>query len=175
MGSTQARKSPAAVDYRDLLYVLKPGFYKMDIPALKARLKRAELVLGDVSGTVSGFLSKYNPAPIGAVVHDMDFYSSTVTGLKLFDSDPARFLPRVLCYFDDTNGHAEELFGDYTGERLAIHDFNESHTKAKLSPLYWLRAVPAAPQWHHQVWSLHLFDHVDYNKFVTDDNLQLPI
>ena len=167
---------PVAVDYRDLLYVLKPGFYKMDIPALKARLKRAELVLGDVSGTVSGFLSKYNPAPIGAVVHDMDFYSSTVTGLKLFDSDPARFLPRVLCYFDDTNGHADELFGDYTGERLAIHDFNESHTKVKRqSPLYWLRAVPAAPEWHHQVWSLHLFDHVDYNKFVTDDNLQLPI
>ncbi len=30
---------PVAIDYRDLLYVLKPGFYKMDIPVLKARLK----------------------------------------------------------------------------------------------------------------------------------------
>ena len=166
---------PVPVDYRDFMYMLKPGFYKMDIPALRARLKRAELVLGDVSGTVAGFIKKYNPAPIGAVAHDMDLYSSTVTGLKLFDADPIHFLPRVLCYFDEATGHEEELFGDYTGERLAIHDFNESHSMVKLSPVYWLRAVPAAPEWHHCVWSAHFFDHIDYNKFITNDNLQIPI
>jgi hypothetical protein len=166
---------PVAKDYRDLLYVLKPGFYKMDIPALKAKLKRAKLVLGDVDYTVSGFFKDFAPAPIGAVAHDMDFYSSTVTGLKLFEADPSHFLPRVLCYFDDTTGSADELFGDYTGELLAIHKFNENHTKEKLSPLYWLRSYPAAPVWHHGVWSLHLFEHPDYNKFITGDNLQLPI
>jgi len=164
-----------ADDYRDLLYMLKPGFYKMNVPLLQSRLKRTKLLLGDVSGTVSGFFEKCNPAPIGAVSHDMDTYTATAAGLKLFDADSSHFLPRVLCYFDDTTGCAEELFGDHTGELLAIHEFNQNHARAKMSPLYFLRSVPAAPVWHHGMWSLHYFDHATYNKFITGDNLQLPI
>jgi hypothetical protein len=166
---------PEALDYRDLQYQWRPGFFEMNVPDLKARLKKARLILGDVSDTVSGFFAEHNPAPVGAVSLDMDFYSSTAMALKMFNAEPAHFLPRAICYFDDTIGGQMELYGDFTGARLAIHEFNDSHAKVKLTPIYYLRASPAPPAWHHKMWSLHFFDHVDYNRFVGDDNQQLPL
>src|SRR5579885_3214170 len=47
---------PAPMDYRDLPYVWEQGFYKMDAAALKAALKQATLILGDVADTVPAFL-----------------------------------------------------------------------------------------------------------------------
>jgi hypothetical protein len=166
---------PKPLDYRDLPFHWKPGFFEMNVPLLKSRLKRARLVLGNVVDTVGEFFKEYNPAPIGAVSQDMDFYSSTVAALKLFDAPRAHFLPRLFCYFDDTIGGETELYGDFTGQRLAIHEFNNGHTDAKLTPIYYLRASPGAPSWHHKMWSLHLFDHSDYNKFVSEDNQQRRI
>jgi len=166
---------PVAQDYRDMPYIYKPGFYEMNVPALKARLKRAKLVLGNVSDTVGRFVKEFNPAPIGAVAHDMDYYSSTMAGLKLFDAGSAYFLPRVFCYFDDIIGGETEVFGDFTGQRLAINDFNESRPRVKLTPIYYLRTNPGARLWHHQMWSLHFFDHADYNTFVGEEDQQLPI
>src|SRR5258708_3636122 len=78
---------PDPLDYRDLQYHWKPGFYEMNVPLLKSRIKRAKLVLGNVSDTVSGFFKEYSPAPIGAVSLDLDFYSSTAAALKLFEAD----------------------------------------------------------------------------------------
>lgn len=165
---------PPPEDYRDLPYHWKSSFFKMDVPELHKRLKRSTLVLGNVTETLSGFFDKYNPAPVGAVSQDLDYYSSTVTALKLFDADSIHFLPRVICYFDDTIGGDVEFYNDFTGERLAINEFNESHGSVKLSPVYYLSAVPG-PSWHHQIWSLHYFEHPHYNTFVSDDNQQLAI
>lgn len=164
---------PPPEDYRDLPYHWKSSFFKMDVPELRKRLKRSILVLGNVSETLSTFFSKYNPALVGAASQDLDYYSSTVTALKLFD-DSAHFLPRVICYFDDTIGGDVELYNDFTGERLAIHEFNDSHRSAKLSPVYYLSVMPGAA-WHHQIWSLHYFDHPNYNTFVSGENQQLAI
>jgi hypothetical protein len=166
---------PAPVDYRDLQYHWKPQFYKMDVPRLKARLKRAKLVLGNVGDTVPNFFAEHTPPPVGSVSFDLDFYSSTLTAFKLFDAGAAHFLPRCVCYFDDTIGGETELYGDFTGVRLAIHEFNGSHQGIKLAPLYYLRAKPAAPEWHHKMWSVHLFEHADYNRFVSDEYQQLPL
>lgn len=166
---------PPPLDYRDLPYHWQEGFFEMDVAALKARLKTAKLVIGDVRDTLDTFFDQYNPAPVGAVSFDLDYYSSTVTALKLFDDAPSQFLPRVYCYFDDVFGGEGELHGDYTGERLAIREFNDSHERVKLSPIYYLHAFPAAPAWHYQMWSAHLFDHRNYNRFVSPNNQQLPI
>jgi hypothetical protein len=166
---------PTPIDYRDLPYHWKSGFYEMNIPKLKARLERSQLILGNVTETVKTFFDKYNPAPIGAVSQDLDFYSSTMSAFKLHDADNVRFLPRVFCYFDDTIGGDVEFYNDFTGERLAINEFNDSHSSAKFSPVYYLRATPAAPDWHHRIWSLHYFDHPKYNIFVSKDNAQLAI
>ena len=76
---------PAPEDYRDLQYHWKAGFFRMDQDKLKTRLKRAKLVLGNVRTTADKFIETFKPAPIGGAAHDLDFYSSTVDALKLFD------------------------------------------------------------------------------------------
>ncbi|MGE5499693.1 MAG: hypothetical protein ACM3Q2_16595, partial [Syntrophothermus sp.] len=118
---------PSPVDFRDLPYHWKEGFYKMEYSRLSPLLKRTRLVLGDLKDTSKDFFEKYNPAPIGAVIYDLDFYSSTVTALKMLEAGEQFYLPRVFCYFDDINGSELELYSSYTGERLAIREFNAEH------------------------------------------------
>jgi hypothetical protein len=163
------------MDHKDLPYHWRAGFFKMDLDALQRRLKRAKLVMGDVAQTAVRFIEDYNPAPIGGVAQDLDFYSSTVASLRVFDSDVAYFLPRVFCYFDDTIGGDIELYNDFTGQRLAIHEFNAQRERVKLSPIYYLRAVANAPTWHHQMWAAHLFDHPNYNTFISTEDQQLTL
>ena len=91
---------------------------------LKKKLTKAKLVIGNIENTSKTFFSKYNPAPIGAVIHDFDFYSSTKTALSMMNDNSDFFLPRVFSYFDDTIGSELELYNDFTGERLAINEFN---------------------------------------------------
>ena len=97
----------------------------MDVDTLRKKLTRAKLVLGDVAETRKSFFHEFNPAPIGAILHDLDFYSSTHEALKLFDVDAKYFLPRVFMYFDDIKGNNTWLASEYTGELLAINEFNE--------------------------------------------------
>jgi len=166
---------PEPKDYRDLPYHWRPGFYAMDIPALRARLSYAQLVLGNLSDTAGAFFAEFSPAPIGAAIFDLDFYSSTVDALKLFEGPRGSRLPRVFCYFDDIIGGDIELYNDFTGERLAIAEFNAGHERIKLSPAYHLIAVPPVAEWHHQIYILHDFQHPDYGTFVSDPDQQLPL
>ena len=59
---------PEPLDYRDLPYLWKKSEYKMDVPKLKAQLKAAKLVLGDVKETAETFLAEFKPNPIAAVM-----------------------------------------------------------------------------------------------------------
>lgn len=164
---------PEPVDYRDLPYHWKKGFFRMDVEALQRQLKHARLILGNVSETSQDFFSRYDPAPVGAIVHDMDFYSSTAAALEMLAVDPNRYLPRVFCYFDDTIGTEVELYNDFTGQRLAINEFNKSHHAIKLARPYYLVTKRLPEQWFHQIWICHFFEHSRYNDFVSADNQQL--
>jgi hypothetical protein len=166
---------PEPLDYRDLPYHWKKGFYKMDVPTLEARLKKAKLVLGDIKDTSNDFFEKYDPAPIGAIAHDFDFYSSTVAALKTLEADERFYLPRVFCYFDDTIGSEIELYNDYTGERLAINEFNRSHQDIKLGLSYHLLARKVVKPLYHQICICHFFKHSRYNDFVSTGTQQLPL
>lgn len=166
---------PAPVDYRDLPYHWKPGFFEMDQEKLKARLQKATLVLGDVAQTVPSFVKQYDPAPIGAVMHDLDLYSSTAHALKLFDEADVRFIPRVFCYFDDVVGSEIELYSEYTGELLAMREFNDQHEKIKLATAAYLLAKPLVRPWYHQIRIAHFFNHPKYNAFVSDEAQQLKL
>jgi hypothetical protein len=165
---------PAPKDYRDLPYHWKSGMFQMDESKLRKRLQAATLVVGNIEQTSETFFEQFNPAPIGAVIHDFDFYSSTKVALKMLHAGPGYYLPRVFCYFDDTVGTVTELYNDYTGERLAINEFNEENQQIKLAQPYYLLARPGTP-WHHQIWICHFFDHPEYSTFVSLDNQQLPI
>jgi hypothetical protein len=166
---------PAPADYRDLPYHWKAGFFHMDLPLLRSRLKRSQLVIGDTRDTIHTFTQQFNPAPIGAISFDLDFYSSTVAALKILESDDRCLLPRMVVYFDDLVGRETELFNDYIGERLAIHEFNRDHENRKLSPLYCLTATDPLTWWHHCMWSFHAFDHARYAQFISEENAQIPL
>lgn len=146
---------PKPQDYRDLPHLWREGDYKMDVTKLRSRLRRAELVLGPVAETVPQLLER-EPAPLGFAAFDVDMYSSTMDAFRWFTADHRMFLPRVVCYFDDIIGYS---YSDFTGERAAIADFNESHDMRKISPLYGLSAFLGQRYWTQLMYMFHAFDH----------------
>ena len=158
---------PKPIDYRDLPYAWKTGQFKMDIPKLEARLTTAKLVIGNVSDTVVPFLSRPDVAPIGFISFDLDFYSSTVDALKIFNGPHEKILPRAYCYFDDAIGPDNELHSEFAGELLAIKEFNESSSSSKLALIHGLghkRTFHAV--WNDVMYIMHAFEHPLYNQYI---------
>jgi hypothetical protein len=174
-GFDTGRGLPRPLDYRDLPYHWNEGFFAMNVEELQARLTKAKLVLGDIKETSQNFFTEHEPAPIAAVMHDLDFYSSTAAALKMFDAPEKYFLPRVFCFFDDIIGSETALYNDYTGERLAINEFNQTHDTKKLSVAYHFLGHRIRETWHHQIFIYHDFGHSRYNDFVSDERQQLPL
>ena len=59
----------------------------MDKVYLKSKLRNSKLILGDISKTSETFFEEFNPAPIGAIIYDFDFYTSTVLALKMLENN----------------------------------------------------------------------------------------
>lgn len=158
---------PRALDYRDLGYIWKPGQYQMDVAGLRAKLKTAKLVLGDVQRTVPEFLRSQHP-PIGFISFDLDYYSSTKAAFEVFSASDRAILPRVLCYFDDVVSNAHQLHCECTGELLAIREFNRNGDgSCTLAPIGILDADLLFPaQWTQQLWVYHRFQHPEYNTYI---------
>jgi hypothetical protein len=59
-------------------------------------------------------------------------------------------------------------FSEYTGERLAISEFNAAHSMRKISPIYSLRYYlpmpPAGDHWPEKFYMAHFFDHDLYGR-----------
>ena len=75
-------------------------------------------------------------------------------------------------YFDDIIGPEHS---DYTGERLAVADFNARSRNAKISPDCYLRFQPFSQVWKHQIFVYHDFTHPDYCRFVSPRHQQIPL
>ena len=167
---------PPSTDPRDLPYAWRRGFYKMDRPALEARLRRAALVIGDVRETVPTFLAR-DVAPIGFVSFDLDYYTSTMDAFRLLDAASATRLPRMFAYFDDIIGKDDELHCEHVGELLAIDDFNRSHNTMKLGRINGLshkRIFHSA--WCEQIYVLHDLTHPRYGDYTgPEDGRQAPL
>ncbi len=158
---------PMPSDYRDLPYAWRAGFYSMDEAAVRRKLKRSVLVIGNVRDTVPEFLAKYQPAPIGFISFDLDYYSSTRDAFALFDGPHRFFLPRVLCYFDDIIGCDSQLHTEFTGGLLAIREFNDAHADQKLCKVQGLAAKrPFDCSWADMIYALHRFGHEQYDAYV---------
>jgi hypothetical protein len=159
---------PAPRDYRDLPCVWQQGFYAMDLGKLRAQLRSAELILGDVANTAPRFLAREDLPPIGFISFDLDYYSSTKAAFRIFDGPPQTKLPRVCCYFDDTIWPERACHNEFTGELCAIREFNaenESCKIAKLANLAWMRRHPA--HWNEQIYVFHDFRHPRYCELIT--------
>lgn len=167
---------PESTDYRDAPFIWRSGQFRMDIAALKMRLKSAQLIIGDVSDGVGRFL-KMAHAPIGYISFDMDYYSSTRKALHLCEAGHENFLPRALFYFDDIVGDDAELHCDYIGELLAIKEFNTAHDALKIAPIHGLSSKRVIPDhWHIKTFVLHRFEHPKYCTFVgAKADWQMPL
>lgn len=147
---------PESTDPRDVLYFWPAGSFTMNRGSLEARLAgRAELVIGNISKTAQTWNPSPN-APLGAVLFDLDLYTSTSGAMALLEKE--NVLPRIWCYFDDVCGGPENAFTDSVGEREAIRQFNLAPERRlmrdHLSPAYAFKhAVPEA--WHQQIYLYH--------------------
>jgi hypothetical protein len=169
---------PKPSDYRDLPNLYAESDYRMDVEALRARLRRAHLHVGLVRDTVSAFVAT-RPAPLAFAAFDLDYYSSTMDAFAVFDVACELLLPRVHCYFDDIMGFT---CSEFTGVRLAIDDFNAAHGGRKISPIfglkYFLPPYYGQQQWSEMFYLAHFFDHPRYGQndglVITKRDSQLP-
>jgi hypothetical protein len=160
---------PPSTDYRDVLFDWRPGDFKMDQDALRRRLDRAELVIGDIGEKLGSFFGDYEVPPIGCCVVDVDYYSSTVAALKCFGHGSRHYLPRVSCYFDD-------ILDEAIGQLVAIREFNGQSPRRQLArdlELGFTRPVPA--RWNQQIYTFHDFDHPLYNTPLAAEGKELPL
>ena len=152
-------------DYKDLPYWFQSGFYSMNELKLKKSLNHTKLILGDVKDTVKKFFDVYNPAPIGVILNDLDYYSSTKDSFDIFNGPDERYLPRVFCYFDDIIGTENEMYNIYTGELLAIMEFNKKNEFKKIT-LNQNLIARSNESWRYQIYYYHNFLHSNYNTFI---------
>ena len=161
---------PAPQDYRDFPHYFRPGLYKMDPDLLRRKLRFAKLVLGPVKETCRTFFCEYAPATIGCIFHDLDFYSSTVDALTIFDEDPGHFLPRIYMYFDDIKGSHVWAVSEFAGELLAIDEFNRNHAFKKIASDRSMPSYYPDQWWTDQIYIYHDFHHPQYNVYVADED-----
>jgi hypothetical protein len=153
---------PEPEDPRDVPNMFVPGLYRMDLDATRARLDRAQLIVGEVRDTVPSFVAERH-APVGFAAFDFGSYHGTLGALAVLDAPADLLLPRVYCYFANVLGFT---YGDCVGERLAIADYNARTASRKLSPIWGLRHY--APRrfrnaaWPERYYMAHALDHPSY-------------
>lgn len=161
---------PVPEDYRDLPHVWGQGFYKMEPERLRARLRTAELILGDVADTTREVVLREGLPPVGFIAFDLDYYSSTKKAFQIFGGDARTRLPRIYCYFDDLIWPEHACHNEFVGELRAIGEFNAEHQDqkiAKLSHLGYMRSRRAL--WNEQMYVFHDFHHPLYTRLITPD------
>ena len=132
-----------------------------DVNKLRRALpSNAELIIGDLNETVPMFIkSGIDPTtPIGFISIDVDYYSSAKKALKILAADPRYYLPVVAIYFDDIE---PSLASPWTGELLAINEFNEDERMRKIAPFTFLRPYRIFKNaiWIDKMYAAHIHDH----------------
>jgi len=168
---------PTTRDVRDLHYVWPAGSFQMDWPALEKRLAgRAQLILGNISETGSDWQPPAD-APLGAVLFDLDLYTSTRDALPLLTK--SNVLPRVWCYFDDIFGDNPEMaLTDFIGEGAAVREFNDhpdrSILRDNVSPARIFDGM-MSEAWHQKMYIYHRLSHPQYEICLSEDMHQLRL
>jgi hypothetical protein len=152
---------PAPRDYRDHPDLYQVGDFPMNVENLKHKLPaHGRLILGDLHATVPDFMKELSPrAPLGFAAVDVDYYSSAIEAMALFlDDEPRKYLPTTLLYLDDIIDISNSRF---TGELLAVENFNASHPMRKIDQHRFLRSerIFKNARWIDQIYTLHILDH----------------
>jgi hypothetical protein len=102
-------------------------------------------------------------------------YSSTKAAFQIFQTDNKYLLPRVRCYFDDILGNEISLTNEYSGERLAIQEYNQLSEFQKIVPVHHLLAKTIREKWYSKCFVHHTFDHPQYCQFMGNLNQEIPL
>ena len=161
VGFDSGEGMPPPTDYRDHPELYKEGWFPMDREALMRSLPaNAEVRIGPVGETIGPFVEHElgADAPLGFAALDVDFYSSSIEALRLFDGARDAYLPFVTVYVDDL---ALQTHTRYAGELLAMREFNDDHELRKLDWDWNLRHTRVFKQaeWLAHMFKLHVFDH----------------
>lgn len=158
---------PPPKGQEDLPYWFAEGQYAMDEAKLRARLKRSDLVIGDIRETVPRFHESHAHAPIGAMMVDVDYHSSTLDCLEILKSaTPERdLLPRLSIYLDDVIGGPIEMYGPVNGILRAVDEFNAAHDRIAVHMNRNLLPKAHLP-YRTQIYYAHLLDHPLYDTYV---------
>lgn len=159
-GFDTGRGMPPARDYRDHPDLYQEGDFPMDFERLsKALPGNSRLFIGDTTANLKRFLETLSPQfPVGYVVVDVDYYSSTAEVLKVFEDDPRKYLPTTLVFLDDIWLDENNSF---CGELLAVQEFNRDHPHRKIEhhPFLEKKRIFRRAQWVRQMYQLHMLDH----------------
>lgn len=160
IGFDTGKGMPPPLDYRDLPESFQAGDFPMDAPRLRQALPGfAELILGDIADTVPEFLRSLDgEAPIGFVAMDVDYYSSAKKALSVLSGSPNSYLPIVPVYLDDIGVDGSN---PWTGELLAVDEFNRDNKLRKIAPFTLLRSrrIFKNTQWIDRMFAAHIHDH----------------
>jgi hypothetical protein len=151
VGFDNATGLPPPHDFRDHPELWDRGeFLMQDADELRAQLPDfARLIIGDIADTVATVRDSLLTHPLGFMSVDVDYYSSTVSCLKLLDFAPECYLPAIPSYFDDLEIYITN--SKWSGEPLAIAEFNEAHTSRKLQRNRESRII--------RFYTVHVLDH----------------
>lgn len=151
---------PSPIDYRDIPESFQAGDFPMDEQRLRQVLPDfAKLIIGDVTETVPAFCASLGKdAPLGFVAVDVDYYSSAKKALDVLRASPEKYLPIVPVYLDDIGVDGSN---PWTGELLAVNEFNEENALRKIAPFTMLRSqrIFKNTQWIDRMFSAHVHDH----------------
>ena len=167
-GFTLEKGLSAPEGYKDLPYWFAQGYFSTDKEKLFKKIKKSKIIFGDVKETTTDFFKKYNPAPLGVIFNDLDYFSSTLNSFNIFNSETKNYLPRIFCYFDDIVGSENEMYGEFTGELAAINEFNKINENKKIF-LNQNLVCQSNEVWRYQIYYYHNFVHEKYNDFIGEE------
>jgi hypothetical protein len=161
VGFDTGKGMPPPADHRDHPDHYFTGDFTMDVERLRAALpEHASLVIGDLADTARAFVDGVDPrCPIGFVALDVDYWSSTVAALRIFEHpEPERYLPRTPLYLDDITFASHNR---WCGELLAVEEFNERNRWRKIERYSFLahERLFRRSMWIDQIYNLHVLDH----------------
>ena len=160
VGFDTGQGMPKTNDYRDFPDKYTEGDFPM-IDKKKIESYDCKLELGNLKKTIPFYKKKLTTkSPIGFFAMDVDIYTSTKHALNLFNANSNFYLPYVFCYFYEAGGRHH--FTRFTGELLAIEEFNNSNKlrKIDIDRGVWNEHKLIPNQiWYDRCFILHLFDH----------------
>ena len=147
----------------------KQGDFKFSAHRNLKKLKKSKVIFGDVKKTIKPFIKRTNflSAPIGFIINDLDYYTSTMNSFKILEMSNKNYLPKPVLYFDDFFRSNK-----FEGEYKAINDYNNKSKKkiatilefAEQLSLSWQKWIFLGKRFKYLI----DFNNPKYHKFYND-------